>query len=100
MKNYTTTLKSFGALFLSILIFGCNNPSEKQLELELAQETLEKNITMYETVWDKVINDREIDLINENYFDKDVVAVATSGGDVVGLENFRNYYNKLHNPFP
>tara|TARA_Y100001935_G_scaffold202307_1_gene170807 strand:- start:648 stop:1178 length:531 start_codon:yes stop_codon:yes gene_type:complete len=93
MKNYTTTLKSFGALFLSILILGCNNPSEKQLELELAQETLEKNITMYETVWDKVINDREIDLINENYFDKDVVAVATSGGDVVGLENFRNYYN-------
>ena len=93
MKNYTSIIKSFGALFLSILIFGCNNPSEKQMELELAQETLEKNITMYETVWDKVINDREIDLINENYFDKDVVAVATSGGDVVGLENFRNYYN-------
>ena len=34
MKNYTSILKSFGALFLSILIFGCNNPSEKQMELE------------------------------------------------------------------
>ena len=75
----------------SLLYLVKNNTSEKQLEL--AQETLEKNITMYETVWDKVINDREIDLINENYFDKDVVAVATSSGDVVGLENFRNYYN-------
>ena len=52
-------------LCVSLLLIGCNNPSEKQLELELAQSTLEKNIAMYETVWDKVINDRQIDLINE-----------------------------------
>ena len=76
-----------------LLLLGCNNPSEKQLELELAQSTLEKNITMYETVWNKVINDREIDLINEDSFDKDVAALATSGGDIIGLENFKNYYN-------
>ena len=80
-------------LFVSLLLLGCNNPSEKQLELELAQSTLEKNITMYETVWNKVINDREIDLINEDSFDKDVAALATSGGDIIGLENFKNYYN-------
>ena len=80
-------------LFVSLLLLGCNNPSEKQLELELAQSTLEKNITMYETVWNKVINDREIDLINEDSFDKDVTALATSGGDIIGLENFKNYYN-------
>ena len=48
---------------------------------------------MYETVWNKVINDRQIDLINEDYFDKDVAALATSGGDIIGLENFKNYYN-------
>jgi len=77
----------------SLVKLGCNNPSEKQLELELAQSTLEKNITMYETVWNKVINDREIDLINEDSFDKDVTALATSGGDIIGLENFKNYYN-------
>ena len=80
-------------LCVSLLLIGCNNPSEKQLELELAQSTLEKNITMYETVWNKVINDREIDLINEDSFDKDVTALATSGGDIIGLENFKNYYN-------
>ena len=80
-------------LYVSLLLIGCNNPSEKQLELELAQSTLEKNITMYETVWNKVINDREIDLINEDSFDKDVAALATSGGDIIGLENFKNYYN-------
>ena len=33
---------------------------------------------MYETVWDKVINGRQIDLINEDYFDKDVVVLGLS----------------------
>ena len=47
---------------------------------------------MYETVWNKVINDREIDLINEDSFDKDVAALATSGGDIIGLENFKTVY--------
>ena len=93
MKNYLKLFKGCVMLFVSLLLIGCNNPSEKQLELELAQSTLEKNITMYETVWNKVINDREIDLINEDAFDKDVTALATSGGDIIGLENFKNYYN-------
>jgi|TARA_B100000530_G_scaffold142175_1_gene88962 steroid delta-isomerase-like uncharacterized protein len=93
MKNYLKLFKGCAMLFVSLLLLGCNNPSEKQLELELAQSTLEKNITMYETVWNKVINDREIDLINEDSFDKDVAALATSGGDIIGLENFKNYYN-------
>ena len=93
MKNYLKLFKGCVMLFVSILLIGCNNPSEKQLELELAQRTLEKNIAMYETVWDKVINDRQIDLINEDSFDKDVTALATSGGDIIGLENFKNYYN-------
>ena len=91
MKNHIKLFKSCIILCTSLLILGCNNPSEKQLEL--AQNTLEKNITMYETVWNKVINDRQIDLINENSFQSDVVALATSGGDVVGLENFKNYYS-------
>ena len=93
MKNYLKLFKWCIMLCISLLVLGCNNPSEKQLELELAQSTLEKNITMYETVWNKVINDREIDLINEDSFDKDVTALATSGGDIIGLENFKNYYN-------
>ena len=93
MKNYFKLFKGCALLCISLLVLGCNNPSQKHLELELAQRTLEKNITMYETVWNKVINDREIDLINEDSFDKDVTALATSGGDIIGLENFKNYYN-------
>ena len=91
MKNHLKLFRGYIILCISLLILGCNNLTEKQLEL--AQNTLEKNITMYETVWNKVINDRQIDLINENYFDKDVAALATSGGDIIGLENFKNYYN-------
>ena len=93
MKNYLKLFKVCLMLCVSLLLIGCNNTSEKQLELELAQSTLEKNIAMYETVWNKVINDRQIDLINEDSIDKDVTALATSGGDIIGLENFKNYYN-------
>tara|TARA_B100001079_G_scaffold270946_1_gene286775 strand:- start:1125 stop:1613 length:489 start_codon:yes stop_codon:yes gene_type:complete len=80
-------------VFLTMLFIGCNNPSEKHLELEAAQKSLEANITMYETLWNNVINGRQIDLINEDSFHSDVVALATSGGDVVGLENFKNHYS-------
>ncbi|MBK42415.1 MAG: hypothetical protein CMC83_00880 [Flavobacteriaceae bacterium] len=93
MKNYLKPFKGSIILCISLFMLGCNNPLEKQSELELAQNILEKNITMYETVWNNIINDREIDSINENYFDKDVTALATSGGDIIGLENFKNYYN-------
>jgi steroid delta-isomerase-like uncharacterized protein len=87
-KNLLTLI-----LVMLFTITSCNTVSEKHLELEKAQTTLEENITMYESVWDKVINDRQIDLINEDYFDKDVVVLATSEGDVAGLENFKNYYS-------
>ena len=77
---------------MTLLFIGCNNPSEKHLELEAAQASLEKNLEMYTMVWDAVFKDKNLDMINEEYFDKDVVAVATSAGDVVGLENFKAYY--------
>ena len=67
---------NFIMAFFMLLITGCNNPSEKHLELEAAQTSLEKNL----------------DMINEEYFDKDVAALATSAGDIVGLENFKAYY--------
>lgn len=87
-KNLLTLI-----LVMLFTITSCNTVSEKHLELEKAQTTLEENITMYESVWDKVINDRQIDLINEDYFDKDVVVLGTSEGDLTGLENFKTYYS-------
>ena len=90
--NQIKNLKATILFCLTFLIIGCNNPSEKHLELEAAQTSLEKNLEMYTMVWDAVFKDRNLDIINEEYFDKDVVAVATSAGDVVGIENFKGYY--------
>ncbi len=81
---------NFIMAFFMLLIIGCNNPSEKHLELEAAQTSLEKNLEMYTMVWDGVFNDRNLDMINEEYFDGDVAALATSAGDIVGLENFKD----------
>ena len=83
---------NFIMAFFMLLIIGCNNPSEKHLELEAAQTSLEKNLEMYTMVWDGVFKDKNLDMINEEYFDKDVAALATSAGDIVGLENFKAYY--------
>ena len=83
---------NFIIAFLTLLFVGCNNPSEKHLELEAAQASLESNLEMYTMVWNEVFKNKNLDIINEEYFDKDVDAVATSAGDVVGLENFKAYY--------
>ena len=90
--NQIKNLKATILFCLTFLIIGCNNPSEKHLELEAAQTSLEKNLEMYTMVWDAVFKDRNLDIINEEYFDKDVVAVATSAGDIAGIENFKAYY--------
>ena len=79
-------------LFMTFIFLGCNGPSEKHLELESAQASLEKNLEMYTMVWNEVFKNRNLEIINEEYFDKEVVAVATSAGDIVGLENFKAYY--------
>tara|TARA_B100000900_G_scaffold123700_1_gene104339 strand:- start:3023 stop:3547 length:525 start_codon:yes stop_codon:yes gene_type:complete len=93
MTLLQNTIK-YASLLLVLTLASCNQkPSETQLKLESSQAQLEANLLMYETVWDKVINSRQIALINTDYFDQDVTAVATSAGDVVGLENFKNYYN-------
>ena len=47
---------------------------------------------MYKSVWDKVINDRKIDLINEASFDTNVTAVVDPE-NIAGIENFKAYYN-------
>ncbi len=84
----------YASLFLVLSLTSCNQkPSDTQLQLEANQVQLEENLSMYEAVWDEVINGRQIALINSDSFDENVTAVGTSTGDIVGLENFKNYYN-------
>ena len=90
MTLLQNTIK-YASLLLVLTLTSCNQKySEVHLQLEASQAQLETNLLMYETVWDKVINGRQIDLINLDSFDEGVTAVAASpDGDVVGLENFR-----------
>ncbi len=75
-------MKNVIKLILAILLISltsCNNAK------------LEKNIQMYTSTWDKIINDGNLDLINDTNFTTDITLV-TSPENVVGIENFKNYY--------
>ena len=92
--NLKRTLKNCLILVAIFSLSSCNKASEKCLNLEASQLELESNLQMYESVWDKIINGRQIDLINLDSFDAEVTAVAASpDGDIVGLENFKNHYS-------
>ena len=93
MTHLQNTIK-YASLLLVLNLTSCNQkPSDTLLQLEANQAQLDVNLKMYESIWDKVINGRQIMLINTDSFDENVTAVATSTGDIVGLENFKNYYN-------
>ncbi|MDA1019821.1 MAG: ester cyclase [Bacteroidetes bacterium] len=92
MKRNNFYFNGFTLLLLSFIIISCNNPSKKHLDLEKAQIQLDLDLKTYESVWDKVINERQIDLINETYFDENITGVAKPE-NIVGIENFKAYYN-------
>ena len=54
-------------------------------------QDMEKNIEMYETTWDKIINKGQIQEINDKNFDPEVVLI-TSPENIVGIKGFKNYY--------
>ncbi|SDB19911.1 hypothetical protein SAMN03097699_0055 [Flavobacteriaceae bacterium MAR_2010_188] len=61
------------------------------ISILFAQHSTETNIKMYSEVWDKVINEGKIDLINSDNFTTDVVMVL-SPENIVGIDNFKDYY--------
>ena len=65
----------FKLLFCGILFISsssCKNQvSENHLALENAATQVEANIKLYENVWDKAINDGQIELVNEDSFTSD-----------------------------
>lgn len=75
MKRITTTL-----LAILFLVFtSCENAK------------VEKNIKMYTEAWDQIINNGDLDLINVTNFTDDITMVS-SPENIVGLENFKDYY--------
>ena len=74
-------------LFLIITVIG--------LSTVFAQgQDIEKDIKMYTQVWDDILNKGEIDKINSKYFDTNITAIS-SPENIVGLENFKAYYQNF-----
>ncbi len=78
-------MKNLFTLFIFSLLFcttSCNNSK------------VENNIKMYSNVWDEIINNGKLDLINDTNFDKDITLIY-SPENIVGIENFKDYYNNF-----
>lgn len=95
MKKIDFLTANVIALILLVSLTNCNNkPSAELLQLQIENKQLTKNLKMYVPLWDDIVNKGEIDLINETNFDKNITLVA-SPENIVGIENFKNYYNNF-----
>ncbi len=84
---------------LAITLFGCDNQSKQELaQLKDINQKLHSNLTSYETLWDDIINKGQIDLINATHFTDNITMVA-SPENVVGIENFKGFYNNFLSGF-
>ncbi|WP_324719556.1 ester cyclase [Salinimicrobium sp. HB62] len=65
------------------------------ISIASAQDSqVDRNIKMYETTWDEVINKGQIDQINSEHFDENIVMVSQPE-NIVGIEDFRAYYQNF-----
>ena len=74
MKNIKNLAQGMLFLFVILNLSSCNTVSEKHAQLEADEIQLNADIKLYTAVWDKIINDRQIDLINEDAFDVNVTS--------------------------
>ncbi|MFG6687157.1 ester cyclase [Mariniflexile sp. HNIBRBA6329] len=78
MKN---SVKLF-LLIIGLSIMSCNNTKT------------EKNIKMYSDTWDHIVNDGNLDLINNTNFTEDITMIS-SPENIVGIDNFKAYYQNF-----
>lgn len=82
-----TTIKLL-LITIVLVITSCNNPNKQ----------VEENITNYIAVWDEIINESNLDLINDTNFTDDITLIA-SPENVVGIEAFKAYYSNFTTGF-
>ena len=75
-------IKPLVLLILFISVTSCNTTNKRT----------EKNIKMYSSTWDEIINTGNLDLINDTNFTDDVTLV-TSPENIVGIDAFKDYYS-------
>ena len=83
-------MKNIYVILFSLLLLSCGgNTAEKKLIDANAQ--LEKDLEMYQNVWNTFLIDGDTSTVNSDNFTEDVV-VVTDQGDVVGIEAVKNHY--------
>tara|TARA_B100000614_G_scaffold255196_1_gene271786 strand:+ start:648 stop:1178 length:531 start_codon:yes stop_codon:yes gene_type:complete len=81
---------------LFLILFSCGN-SNKDSSVEIVQNTLEKDLAKYESIWNSFLSG-DTSVANDNNFHKDVV-VVTAQGDLVGLKAVKDFYMNYLNGF-
>ena len=82
-----TTIK---LLFVaSLIVLTACNSSNKQVE---------DNIENYTKVWDEIINEGNLELINDSNFDPEITLIY-SPENVVGIDAFKDYYSNFTTGF-
>lgn len=97
MKKHTLLLAFLTGFSFSIISSGCSaKMTEQCTQLQKASDQLEANLKMYTSVWEEILNNGKIEMINESHFDKNVTLVMSPENDnIVGVDNFRAYYNNF-----
>ena len=90
-------MKNTYIILFSFLLFSCggNNAEKKIID---ANAQLEKDLEMYQNVWNTFLIDGDTSTVNSDNFTEDCV-VVTDQGDVVGIEAVKNHYLNYLNGF-
>ena len=89
-------MKNIKYIFL-LLLFACGNTENTENKVDNNQDKFEKDLANYESIWNRFLSG-DTSVVNENNFQKDVV-VVTAQGDLVGLEEIKNFYMNYLNGF-
>ena len=81
MKNYIKYLSIFTVI--SLISISC--------ETVQTDNKLSENSKTYEKVWAQFFDQRDMDVINSQYFTEDV-KVVIPGDDIIGIEGTKDYY--------
>ena len=84
-------MKNCYILLIAVSLKGCNQSPNPEFEtLQQSKANLDANVDMYRTVWDKILNERDIDLMNLDSFDTQV-SLITFLETITGIEDFKVY---------
>ena len=86
-------MKKLLILLLSTILTSCSFGKENEKKIIDANTKLERDLEMYENVWNTFISG-DTSVMNENNFTKDIIVVTAEGNKVgidQALEHYKNY---------